>query len=232
MHPDEELLAALALGEPVDPADAAHVAGCPRCATLVAELGETVALARDGAREELVSPPDSVWQAIAAEVEAGAAGVTPMAGGNDELAGRRRPGLGWLALAAAVGVVAGAGAVLLPDLLAPAPAVAARAPLKTLDTGTQRGEAELLTQRDRPLDLRVRVEPLEAGDGYLEVWLINTDLKRMVSVGVLPGAATTQDFAVTPGLIEAGYVIVDISREQFDESPLHSGDSLLRGSLA
>lgn len=72
--------------------------------------------------------------------------------------------------------------------------------------------------------------PLDAGNGYLEVWLINADGKRMVSVGVLrPGESGT--FPVTQALIDQGYVIVDISKEQFDDKPAHSGDSLLRGQL-
>ena len=30
----------------------------------------------------------------------------------------------------------------------------------------------------------VSTTPIDPGNGYLEVWLINKDLKRMVSVGV------------------------------------------------
>ena len=124
------------------------------------------------------------------------------------------------------------GTQVLPQAFAPRPQVLAQAQLDTLDTGTRGGAAELLSSRGPALDLRVQVERLDAGDGYLEVWLINSDLKRMVSIGVLPGEATEQDFRVTRRLIDAGYVIVDISREQFDDRPEHSGDSLLRGSLA
>ena len=32
-------------------------------------------------------------------------------------------------------------------------------------------------------------------------------------------------------LLDEGYVIVDVSREGFDESPEHSGDSVVRGTL-
>ena len=81
------------------------------------------------------------------------------------------------------------------------------------------------------LDLHVVTDrPLDAGDGYLEVWLLNADGKRMVSVGVLrPGESGT--FPISQALIDQGYVIVDISKEQFDDKPAHSGDSLLRGQL-
>ena len=54
----------------------------------------------------------------------------------------------------------------------------------------------------------------------------------MVSIGVLPNGSSGQDLVVPRGLIDQGYVIVDISREQLDSSPEHSGESLLRGSLS
>lgn len=241
MHSDQEVLAAFALGEPVEPADAAHLTGCPECNPLVAELRALMSLVRDSAKEELVSPPASVWQGIAAEVEADSAPPAPPSAGapgsgsgsGDELASRRRrPLFGGLALAAAVGLIAGAAGVqFVPNLFSPRPTVVAVAPLKTLDTGADLGEAELLSRTADSLNLRVRVDPLDPSGGFLEVWLINSDLKRMVSIGVLPASATSQDFAVTADLIDQGYVIVDISREQFDERPEHSGDSLVRGSL-
>lgn len=242
MHPDQETLARLALGEPVGAEDAAHVASCPSCRAFLAELTETITLVHEASGEQLVQPPDPVWVAISQQVAAEAGppaaappgpGPGPAMAGVDELAVRRRPWPGWIAVAAAVGVVAGAvGGEVVPDLLAPRPQVIAQAQLDTLDTGARGGEAELLSSRGRSLELRVQVKPLSAGDGYLEVWLINSDLQRMVSVGVLPAEATEQDFRVTRSLIDQGYVIVDISREQFDNRPEHSGDSLLRGSLS
>jgi hypothetical protein len=240
MHPDEEILAAIALGEPVEPAEAAHAAGCQQCAGLVAELGATLALARDASDETLVSPPATLWPAILAGVGSDTGTLpTPSAPSHapapvDELAPRRRRPLGWLAVAAGVvvGLTVGVlGSRALPGLLAPSPTVVATAQLNTLDTGTRGGDVELLQGQNPTLDLRIRVTPLDPGAGYLEVWLINVDLKRMVSIGVLPKGATSQDFTITRGLIDQGYVIVDISREQFDDRPQHSGDSLLRGSL-
>jgi Fe-S-cluster formation regulator IscX/YfhJ len=53
----------------------------------------------------------------------------------------------------------------------------------------------------------------------------------MVSIGVLPSDATEKRFPIPQALIDQGYVIVDISRENFDDQPQHSGDSLLRGTL-
>lgn len=229
MHPDEEVLASIALGEEVAPEESTHAMGCPQCSVLVAELRETMTLARDASGEVLLTPPGSVWRTVAAEVG------SPTGVVSDELAPRRRRPLGWLAVAAGVvaGVVLGAiGPRLLPQPTSPAPQVLARTELRTLDTSTPGGDVELLAGQDPSLDLRIRVTPLDAGPGYLEVWLINTDLVRMVSIGVLGNGSSGQDFVIPRGLIDQGYVIVDISVEQLDESPEHSGKSLLRGSLA
>ena len=70
---------------------------------------------------------------------------------------------------------------------------------------------------------------LDAGNGYLEVWLINRDGKRMVSIGLLD--AERGLFPISQDLLDQGYVVVDISREPFDDQPEHSGDSLVRGTL-
>ncbi len=227
MHPDEEALASIALGEEVSPDQAAHAMSCAHCGVLVAEVRAIMVLARDASGETLLAPPASVWRAVAAE-------LGPATGGVDRPAERRRRPPSWLAVAAgvAVGVVLGAvGPRLMPQQVPPAPQVLARAELKTLDSNTPGGAVELLEGQDPTLDLRIRVTPLDAGPGYLEVWLINTDLERMVSIGVLPNGSGGEDFVVPRRLIDQGYVIVDISVEQLDAEPEHSGKSLLRGSL-
>ncbi len=66
--------------------------------------------------------------------------------------------------------------------------------------------------------------------GYVEVWLINVDLKRMISVGVFV-AGTAARFNVSDALIEAGYTIVDLSNEGFDDDSRHSSDTIMRGAL-
>ena len=234
MHPEDEVLARLALGESVDPSAAAHVAGCESCQAVIDELRETMSLVGEAAGEELVTPPASVWEAVRAEVAEDAEPTSAVPQNvPDELARRRRPAFGWIAAAAAIGVVAGVvGTQVVGNAPGLRPTVLAQTQLDTLDTGARGGEAELLSSAASGLDLRVQVKPLDPGDGYLEVWLINTDLKRMVSIGVLPKDATVQDFRITSSLIDQGYVIVDISRERFDDRPQHSGDSLLRGSLS
>jgi hypothetical protein len=148
--------------------------------------------------------------------------------------GRRRAPLIWIAGAAAAGLVVGAVGGRLLDGADPAPTAVtvASTTLDTLDTQQAKGTADVL-RHDYRVDLAVHTDPLDApDDGYLEVWLINEDLKRMVSVGVLRPGTADQTFAIPQELLDEGYVIVDISREGFDDAPEHSGDSVVRGSLA
>src|SRR3954469_18383342 len=152
----------------------------------------------------------------------------PGPGSRSERASRRRTA-GWAAALVAASLVVGllAGrAIWSPDNEGKVAEVA----LSTLDTRQREGEATLV-RAPGGLDLRVATDrPLDAGNGYLEVWLLNADGKRMVSVGVLqPGQSAS--FPIPESLLKEGYVIVDISKEQFDDKPAHSGDSLLRGQL-
>ena len=87
---------------------------------------------------------------------------------------------------------------------------------------------------------------MRAGDGL--------DLSVVTTVRSTPATATSRSGSSTPTasgwspsaccvpasrapsrsartLIDQGYVVVDISKEQFDDKPAHSGDSLLRGQL-
>ncbi|MGL5861441.1 MAG: anti-sigma factor, partial [Phycicoccus sp.] len=112
----------------------------------------------------------------------------------------------------------------------PAGEVIASARLDTLDTKSAKGSAEFV-RTGTATDLSVSTEPIDAGSGYVEVWLINRDLKRMVSVGVLAPGAGSQTFAVPQSLVDDGYVVVDISREPLDGNSTHSGDSVVRGTL-
>lgn len=238
-HPDDDTLAALALGETTDLDTATHVATCAACSSEVEELRATLQLVRAGA-PDLVAPPPSVHAAVRAALDEDGAVPEPEADVVvDDLAGRRaqrqrRLPLAWIAGAAAAGVVLGAvGSRALEGATdAPPPTtVLASVSLDTLDTGTALGSAEAVRVGPE-LDIDVRTASLDPGGGYLEVWLINRDLRRMVSIGVLRPGETTQRFAIDESLIDQGYVIVDISREGFDTKPEHSGDSLARGVLA
>ncbi|GAA1755952.1 hypothetical protein GCM10009810_14640 [Nostocoides vanveenii] len=114
---------------------------------------------------------------------------------------------------------------------APEAEVVASANLATLDTGATRGVAEVERVRGQ-LEVRIMVSSDPDPGGYLEVWLINRDLERMVSLGVLPQGTSNRSYPVPQSLLDEGYVIVDISREPLDDQPAHSGHSIVRGTLA
>lgn len=224
-HPDAELLAAVAAGESADAELTAHVAGCAECSAELDVLRELAGRLAGLEPVAWLEPPATVRAAVLAAAR------------SDTRTPRPRR---WLlvAAAAAVGVIAGViGGVLGGRLLTPAPApapevVLASTRLDTLDTGVQEGTATLVQTAGGGIELRVvTTTPVSAGSGYVEVWLINIDGKRMVSVGVLSNG-TSGTFGVARGLIDAGYLIVDISREGLDDKPQHSGDSVVRGKLS
>ena len=145
--------------------------------------------------------------------------------------GPRRRVWPWAVGMAAAGLVVGvvAGRTFWAEQ-APAASMVAQAELDTLDTKQPLGEATLV-RTTSGVDLRIATsKPLDPGDGYLEVWLINSDGKRMVSVGVM-GGGEMGTFPVSQTMLDEGYVVVDISKEHFDNRPEHSGDSLARGRL-
>ena len=259
-HVTDETLAAIALGEhDVDPAARDHVGGCPVCSLEVAELAQVDALLRleglpadasghrrgargaPGAERGPVDPhprgdpgatshagrsqrrrPWSTWPTAGPPTaSSAAASMSPPV--------RRRAG--WIVAAAAACVLAGAlvGHALWTGANEPGPQIVATTTLTTLDaTRQQEGTAELLDARG-VRELRVDATTMPTGSGFVEVWLINADGKRMVSLGVMSTRQAV--FAVPSGAIEQGYTIVDLSREQFDDKPQHSGDSIMRGTL-
>lgn len=157
-------------------------------------------------------------------------------------ADRRPRRFGWAAGIAAAGLVIGllTGRALWNDpnplpaatqTTTPATTVSQVA-LSTLDANNpkQLGKAAVIRTANG-FELTIdTTKPVDVGTGYLEVWLINRDLKRMVSVGVLRenGAAA---FPISQNLIDQGYVVVDISLEQYDDNSVHSGNSVMRGKL-
>lgn len=249
-HPSDEELAGHAIdtqdGLTPDPRVADHLRTCARCAQVHDDLrllasgrlpGEGQPLSRALDADLQVAweyPPESVWSAIASELSEGE-GVpvspsTPEATGAPSGRGRVRAfrqGLPWLAAAAALVLGLAVGRAMG---VGDEGQVARVAQLSTVD-GPSEGRGDVrLVRSDDGLTLRVSPADLPEGEGYLELWLINTDGTRMVSVGVLDGEAT-RSYQVTQDLIDQGYTIVDISREPYDDKPEHSGDSLARGEL-
>jgi anti-sigma-K factor RskA len=251
-HVNDDVLAAIALDDPdVDPADRAHVDACPVCSEEVAELVQVRSLLREevgmhGAHR--VEPGPQVWERVLAATRDEDAPdprptvqpvEPPVSSMADHRAARKSAGRSrrtwWVAAAAAacllVGVLVGRAVSAPGEATLP---VLASVPLTTLDASKrQEGTAQLLGgqggQGGQGQELRVDTQPMSSGSGYVEVWLINTDGKRMVSLGVLSNTQGT--FPVPPEAIQQGYRIVDLSREQFDDKPQHSGDSVMRGTL-
>jgi anti-sigma-K factor RskA len=183
--------------------------------------------------ESLDAPPADLWDRIAAEVgadvEAGAAppsGVDPVPGNVVPMAARRparRTMVFAAAAAAAVVAVAATALTLGGDR---EPEVLASATLDRLGPAGS-GSAELLDD-DGQLRLRVDTAGLDPGDGFLELWVIDTEVQRLVSLGPLRADGL---YDLPEGLDLATFPIVDVSVEPIDGDPTHSGDSVLRGEL-
>lgn len=187
-----------------------------------------------GAEPQWSDPGDGTWEAIAAAT--GIAAAPAAAPPSEPPPVSPRAGIGlreWLfglggllvgAAAGAAGMWASGGADELGDAVR-------RAVLTPLDRPDEElGRAELL-RRTAGYSLAVEVPGgVNNPNGYVEVWLINTDLARMISVGVF-AADEVGRFTIDPSLIESGYLIVDLSNELFDDEPRHSGDTIMRGEL-
>lgn len=227
--PDEHLpadtLVTIALGDPMESAYAVtHLSGCEQCRGEVSAY-QRVMSAVDATSPELTPPPARVWTRVEEATRASA----PPRRSRQRSTPRWIPLLAVAAASLALGALGGRALWGAPT--DPAPTVMASAALNTLDTQVQEGRAVVERSGAGAMDLAVTTPAFDAADGYLEVWLINADGKRMVSIGVLRPQSGTQTFQIDPKLIDQGYTIVDISREGFDDKPAHSGDSLVRGTL-
>jgi len=231
-HVDDDVLALLALGEEAGTtADRAHVQECELCADEIAALADVVGLART-ADTELVTPGPQVWERIAAELDlAPAADIPATPPVVVPLAARRRSrAWGWIAGAAAAGIIvggAGVGWALTRDDRTTS--VVATATLEPLPGWSAQGTAKVETSRDGTRVLVVDVDEKSDDDGFREVWLLTPDVKGLVSIGTLDGSSGR--FDLPAGLDLSQYSVVDVSQEPFDGNPAHSGDSIVRGAL-
>jgi anti-sigma-K factor RskA len=165
----------------------------------------------------LEEPPAGLWERIA-EADA-APTVAPVR------AARRRWVVPVAAAAAVVAVVVGV-AVADRDEQTDRAVVAAAALDPLGPTGS--GSAELVDDAGA-LHLEVDTEGVEAGAGFLEVWMIDPTVERLVSLGPLRADGR---YDLPAGLDPRAFPIVDVSVEPIDGDPTHSGDSVLRGELA
>ncbi|GEA86667.1 anti-sigma factor [Cellulomonas cellasea] len=144
----------------------------------------------------------------------------------------RRRRTAWVAAAAAAGLVVGAvgGAVWMDRLRADErAAVVAEVALDALPGWSASGDAFVEQASDGTRTLVVTLEGEVDDGGYREVWLIDRDVTKLVSLGVLEGSDGR--FSIPAGLDLAEFPVVDVSEEPFDGDPAHSGDSIIRGVL-
>jgi Anti-sigma-K factor rskA len=248
-HLNAELLAGHALGQTdeLDAEQLKHVASCPKCRAELDQLHRIVELGQEGPGPDSPPIPDqAMWRNIAAELSIGqVTGPTPGPAAEAESAaespqqtappqGRRGLRRSAVALAAAVGLIAGVGGTVLVDALgAPEGQVVASTTLNPLPGQVGQGTAELVREGETT---QLRVAVTGAGpppaEEYREVWLINTDGERMYSLGVLPVGGTGA-YVVPAGLDDSldGFTIVDVSLEPYDGNAAHSLRSQVRGSL-
>ena len=245
-HYDDATLALLALGESGATPDAeAHLATCEHCRREVESLGAAAAVGRRVQPGDAPSSPaPEVWDRIVRELEEPAAAAEPVASAETAapVTELRPRGSRWrrvlpLAAAAAVGIIVGSGgmyAVTQSTTPAPAPppAAVATAALKPFDDPTARGTAVIHQASTAQRTVTVTVTGLPQRPGaFYEVWLMDPSNAHLVALGVLD-ATGKGEFAVPVGLDLDSYSAVDVSLQPMNGSPLHSGDSPVRGELS
>jgi anti-sigma-K factor RskA len=196
-----------------------HLVTCDSCRRDWESMRATVEVARDLDDDELMSPPDHVWAAIAEDITESAS-VTPLR--------PRRRVAPWIALAAAVGVVLG-GAIGASAMRSAPPEIVASVALEPLAEYSAAGTASVEVVDGTEM-LAVDVTGLPATDGYFEVWLLAPDASSMIALGTL-GPGETAKLPLPAGISLADYPVVDISVEPYDGDPTHSTDSVVRGTL-
>lgn len=239
-HLDPETAALLALGEPTSSASQrAHLDACAECRREVAELQETVTVARSSLGEpELQEPPARVWQGIQRELglspEVAPTAPAPVVTLSD--ARGRRSSRARRVIAPLIGAAAAAalivGAVLTWNAASPrlGEQILASAELEALPQWTDStGTAELAQTSTGERVLRVSLETRATGDGVREVWLLTETVDGLISLGLLDG--TQGEFVVPDSVDLERFSIVDVSQEPLDGDPTHSGDSIVRGPL-
>lgn len=256
-HLDPGTISMAALDEPLDEDSLGHLAHCDTCAGEVRELNSVVLAARgDATGAPLESPDPQVWAGIHHELGLQSS-LLPDPLGKTMLTAAPAPGQPatdsaehsatvvalkprakrhtftsrFLVAAVAAGVLTGAAAVWAAQQFGAdsAPAVVAQSELDPLEGFTAQGNATVYADDDGARTLEITVTEDQVA-GYQEVWLIAPDLQEMYSLGV--AGAGTSSFTIPDSVDLAAFPIVDVSDEPLDGDPVHSGVSVLRGTLA
>ena len=155
-HCEPQTLSLIALGEQPSADDALHLVTCDTCRRDWESMRATVDVARDLDDDELLTPPDHVWAAIAEEISADSGTIVPLR--------PRRRVAPWIALAAAVGVVLG-GVVGASLMRSAPPEIVASVALEPLADYSTTGQATVEIVDGTEM-LAVDVSGLPATDGY------------------------------------------------------------------
>lgn len=244
-HLDHDRLVFLALGESeAADGEATHLDTCEHCRGELETLQHVAGLgAGTQGLTDLPDPPEHVWQGIVAEVRAAEELPTltdrrPPRSGEPAApvaAPRPRRWPRWATTAvtataaALIGVVGTAAVLGGGDEPAPRPTVLASAPLAAFGSTPKDASGDARVLGDNRLHLHVANLP--SVPGYYEVWLIDPKTMEMFSLGTLSKASGDELLPMPPNVDLRTYSVVDVSAEQFDNKPAHSGDSLLRGTL-
>ncbi|KGM11652.1 transmembrane anti-sigma factor, partial [Cellulomonas bogoriensis 69B4 = DSM 16987] len=110
-----------------------------------------------------------------------------------------------------------------------APPVVAQAELEPLPGWDATAQARVHEADDGTRELVLVLEGGETDGAFREVWLIDRDVTRLVSLGILEGSEGS--FTVPTDLDLSDFAVVDVSAEPPDGDPAHSGDSIVRGLL-
>jgi hypothetical protein len=147
----------------------------------------------------------------------------------------RRASWRWVAAAAVAGLLFGAGAAAVFGPLldrtgpeTPAPVAVGSAELVAFTPDGIQGQAEMTRSPDGHLELTVQLSGIPA-DGFREVWLRNEDATRLLSLGVM--STPSASLAVPDGVDLSEFPVVDVSQEEFDGNPAHSGVTLAAGAM-
>lgn len=240
-HLDPEVAALLAMGEQPSEDERRHLDECAECAAEVSSFSRAVEAGRaTRTGEALLTPPDRVWESIRSELALPeSAPADPTSGQSQSSSAARhvvrrrrvsRRPVFFVMAGAAAAVVAIVAAVWVGGGVGPRAEVISEARLEGFPTwqGAQ-GDA-LLERVDGHDRVVVDLSASVPDDGYREVWLLTSDASDLVSLGVLSGSTGT--FDVPDDIDLSRYTVVDISQELSDGDPGHSGDSIVRGTLA
>lgn len=195
-------------------------------AELERELGELAREVSDDDRR-LEAPPADLWSSIEAEVQRGA-GQQPANVTSLDSRRRRRAVPLFFAAAAALLLAVVVGTQLGGDddaeVIASVALVNDDLPVANPDSA----QAELVSAGES-YALEVSVPDLPATDGYYELWVIDTNVEGMYSLGEVSGSGR---FELPDGVDPGDFPVVDISVEARDGDETHGGASIWRGVLS